>query len=451
MSAHGSKRPGASARGRASRAFDRILDSRSPAGRFLDELALDDDRDRRLARELVLGTLRWLRRVDWVIESAARRPVGEIDREILTPLRLGVYQLLFLDRVPAHAAVDEAVRDARSRGCRRGAEGLVNAVMRRVSERRGLEAWPVEHRDPVVRAAIEESHPDFLVERWVERLGVERTRDLLAANNRRRPPQLLCLEEPADVERELERRGLRVERSGLAPRGLSVLEGDPIATPEFERGAVYFQDVASQAAALVPLPSPGERVLDAAAAPGGKSFSLLATERSVRLTAIDRSPARIGTLRANQRRLHRREPVIVADASVPPFGARFDRVMADLPCSGTGTLARHPELKWRISQSELARLADDGLRLLGGLADCVRPGGLLIAITCSIEPEENDGVIARLRERRPDLSPVPLDGRLAPGSAPYVAGEGKWQVLPANGNDGFTVHVLQRASTAPAV
>jgi len=431
-------------RARAARALDEILDSRAPADSFLATAAGEDPRDRRFLRELVLGSLRWLRRLDWVIEAAARRPVEEIDRKALSPLRLGVYQLLFLDRVPSHAAVDEAVADARRRGCHRGTAGFVNAVLRRVAAGRQIEAWPVDVEDPIARLAIEESHPEFLVRRWIACLGESRTRALLAANNTRRPLHLLCLDEPEVLIRELAEEGVRCERSELAPRGLKVVEGEARATPAFRRGAFYIQDAASQAAAVIPPPDRGERVLDSAAAPGGKSFSLTSTGATIRVTALDRSLRRLGRLRENQSRLGRITPITVADAALAPFAESFDRVVADLPCSGTGTLARHPELRWRLSDAEFERLAKAGLRMLAGLVECVRPGGLLIAITCSIEAEENDEVVAELLASRPRLTLVTLEKSLLPPLDGHVAGLGKWQVLPTSENDGFTVHALRR-------
>ena len=186
--------------------------------------------------------------------------------------------------------------------------------------------------------------------------------------------------------------------------------GNPFATAAFARGDFYVQDEASQAAALIPPPRPGETVLDAAAAPGGKSFSLLAHEPQRARHGRGRRPlARANVLRANLRRLRRRLPLLVADAGAPPFAGPFDRVVLDLPCTGTGTLRRHPELKWRISEGEIGRLSRQALRLLDGAAPLVAPGGLLVAITCSLEREENEDVVARFLATHPELSPLPLE------------------------------------------
>ncbi|MGB6001548.1 MAG: transcription antitermination factor NusB, partial [Thermoanaerobaculia bacterium] len=343
-------------RSAAARVLDRALASRSPTVVFLDQASADlDDRDRRLLRELVFGTLRWLRRLDQVIGSAASRPLDEIDPPLRSPLRLGVYQLLYLDRIPPHAAVNEAVEEARRR-THRGGAAFVNAVLRRVAEQPQLEAWPVAETDAVRHLAIESSHPDFLVARWLEQFGEARTRELVAANNRPKPLHLLAFEDRGGRRRlagSLATEGVETEPSSLSPLGLVVRRGNPVDTDAFARGDFYLQDEASQVSALLPAPVAGEVILDAAAAPGGKSFALMAGQPTVEVRAAELSLERLGNLRANIARLGRRLPLVAADASSPPFERFFDRVVVDLPCTGTGTLRKHPELKWRVSPEEL--------------------------------------------------------------------------------------------------
>jgi 16S rRNA (cytosine967-C5)-methyltransferase len=242
--------------------------------------------------------------------------------------------------------------------------------------------------------------------------------------------------------------GLEVEPTALSTLGLTVRRGNPVATEAFRRGDFYIQDEASQAAALMPPPKPGERILDAAAAPGGKSFSLIAREPGVKITAADVSLQRALVLRSNLRRLRRSLPLLVADAGAPPLREQrgpFDRVILDLPCSGTGTLRRHPELKWRISEGEIGRLKRQAVRLLEGGAPLVAPGGLLVAITCSLEREENEDVVASFLASRSDFAPVPLEGVIEPSLRGGILGPGAWRVLSGGDHDGFTVHVLGKA------
>jgi 16S rRNA (cytosine967-C5)-methyltransferase len=427
--------------------LERTLESRAPADAFLTTcLPRFDRRDQGLLAELVLGSLRWLKRLDDVLARASHRPFEEIEPALRAPLRIGAYQLLFLDRVPAHAAVSEAVEQA-AHLTHRGGASFANAVLRRIARSPGLDQWPVTAADPLERLAVETSHPEFLVARWVERFGEERARCILAANNQPRPLQLLAFRDRGGREllaEELIDGGLEVEPSYLAPLGLTVREGEPLASAAYGAGSFYVQDEASQVAALLPPPRPEERVLDAAAAPGGKSFALIAAEPSLKPVLADVSLARLGTLRTNLRRLRRGLPVVLADAGRPPFRGPFDRIVADLPCSGTGTLRKHPELKWRLSPEEIGRLSAQALRMLEGLAPLLAPGGLLVAITCSLEEEENQAVGRRLLERRRELITFDLSNVLGPPLARYVAGPGLWQILPAGDHDGFTVQVFAR-------
>jgi 16S rRNA (cytosine967-C5)-methyltransferase len=427
--------------------LDCTLASRSPVDGFLESAKQRcDPLDHGLLRELVLGTLTWCRRIDDVIARAANREFEQIEKGLRAPLRLAVYQLLFLDRMPHHAVVHEAVEQAR-RATHRGGASFANAVLRRVARDARLDAWPVEERDPVRRLAVEHSHPDFLVRRWVEQFGQPRTRELLAANNRPKSLQLLAFRHRGGREllaESLIDEGVEVTASELAPLGLDVTSGQPLHSESFRRGGFYVQDTASQAVALLPPPTAGERILDLAAAPGGKTFSLIAYEPTVRVVAADASLLRLGVLRANLARLELEVPLLATDAARPGVATVFDRVVCDLPCSGTGTLRKNPELKWRISESEIGRLAREAGRMLEGAAELVRPGGLLSVITCSLEVEENEAVVERFLAAHPEFAPLALEERLPPPLRAHVGGPGRWQILPGDAHDGFTAHVLER-------
>jgi 16S rRNA (cytosine967-C5)-methyltransferase len=435
---------------RASAAWvlERTLQSLAPADSFMEStLTRFDERDQGLLRELVMGSLRWLRRLDHVIAAASTRSFAQIEPALHAPLRIATYQLLFLDRVPAHAAVHEAVEQAHQ-VTHRGGASFVNGVLRRIARAPRLEDWPVDEPDRVRRLAIEKSHPDFLVARWLESFGTARTLDLLDANNRGKTLQLLAFRDRGGRELLAEAlidEGLEVEPATLSPLGLIVRRGNPLSSAAFQRGELYIQDEASQAAALIPPPRPGETILDAAAAPGGKTFSLIAWEPSVKVTLADVSLARTRHLLSNLRRLQRALPLTLADAGTPPFKTTFDRVVLDLPCTGTGTLRRHPEIKWRISEEEIGRLSRQALRLMEGAAPLVAPGGLLVAITCSLEREENEDVVARFLETHPEFAPLPLSDLLEMPVAAGVSGPGAWRILTGGDHDGFSVNVLAKA------
>ncbi|MCG8460913.1 MAG: hypothetical protein MI919_31905 [Holophagales bacterium] len=427
--------------------LERTLDTLAPSTVYL-ESALErlDEPDHGLLRELALGSLRWLRRLDHVIEAASDRRMERIDPALRAPLRIGAYQLLFLDRIPAHAAVHEAVEHAR-RATHRGGASFTNAVLRRIARDASLDAWPVHDADPIRRLAIEKSHPDFLVRRFLDQLGRRRAEALLDANNRPKALQLLAFRDRGGREllaEELIEHGVDVEPSSLSPQGLIVRQGNPFRSEAYRRGAFYVQDEASQAAALVPPPVAGETILDAAAAPGGKAFTLAACEPGVRLLLADVSPKRSFTLGENLRRLGRALPMTVADAGCSPFATTFDRVVLDLPCSGTGTVRKHPELKWRISESEIGRLSRQALRLLRGMTDRVRAGGRLVAITCSLEPEENESIVGKFLGFERDFVLEPLEDLLDYPSNRAIMAPGAWRLLPEADHDGFTVHVMRR-------
>jgi 16S rRNA (cytosine967-C5)-methyltransferase len=436
---------GRSVRSVAAGLVDLALSSQGPLDRALDAAQAPlPSRDRRLLQELVHGTLRWLLRLDDVVARAANRPLSRIELQLRSPLRLAAYQLLFLDRVPAYAAVSEAVEEARRRSPR--GVRFVNAVLRRISRAPRLEEWPVDRADPIESLAIETSHPEFLVRRWIDAFGRDATEGILAANNRRRALQLLAGPGGAGRTRlaeSLAAEGVETRPLELASDGLEVLDGDALATAAFANGEFYIQDQASQVAARVPPPRPGERIFDAAAAPGGKSLSLLACEPSVRIVAADVSRARVALLDDNRRRLGLDLALLVADARWPPLGAEFDRVVVDLPCSGTGILARHPELKWRLREAEIDRLAKRAAEILAGAATLVRSGGLLVAITCSIEQDENEFALRTLRSGG-EYEPCGLDECLDPPLRSGVVGPDTWRLLPSTGNDGFTVQVLRK-------
>lgn len=431
--------------------MEQTLASLAPVESFLGTaLPRFDDRDQRLLTELVLGTLRWLRRIDHILAAASNRDFEDIEPALRAPLRVGAYQLLFLDRVPAHAAVHEAVEQARQ-ATHRGGASFTNAVLRRIARSPKPADWPVREGDLARRLAIEWSHPDFLVRRWIERFGEGRAQAVLEANNRPKPLQLLAFRDRGGRELLAERlidAGLEVDPSRWSPLGLVVHRGDPCATEAFDLGDLYIQDEASQVAALLPPPSPGERVLDVAASPGGKSFAMWAWDASLDLTLADVSPERLPRLRANLQRLRRSGRLLLQDAAAPALRGQWDRVVADLPCSGTGTFRKHPELKWRLRPDEVERLAERGGRILRACASLVAPGGLLVAITCSLEEEENEAVIRRLLQDAPELEPVDLKERIPEILRDFVRGPGLWRIFPGGYHDGFTVQVLRRTAAS---
>jgi 16S rRNA (cytosine967-C5)-methyltransferase len=440
------------------------LDSASAVARARAEL--DDERDRALAAEIVLGTLRWQGALDAALAAVASRPLSDLDLPVLVVLRLSAYQLLRLSRVPARAVVHDAVALTRLAGRPRAA-GFVNAVLRHLDPAAARAAWPpppeaAAGRDAaaVRDAAVDHlvrtlSHPAWLARRWLERLGLEAAIAWARFDNTPAPLTLRVNRLRTSAEAlaaELAAHGVRVEPARWAPDALVVVEGQPLQTPLAGRGLFVAMDEGSQLVGLLAASlGRGGPALDACAAPGGKTIILAAADPPPGLlVACDLRPRRLERLRATLREAGASAVRVVradVEAGVP-FQPAFDLVLVDAPCSGLGTIRREPEIRWRRTPDDLPRLAAAQRRLLAGAASAVRPGGHLVYATCSSEPEENEEVVAAFLAARPDFR------RLEPRAHPF-AGTPRAALLDAAGDlrtlphlhqlEGFYAAVLVRA------
>jgi 16S rRNA (cytosine967-C5)-methyltransferase len=412
-----------------------------PAALARARTRLVDERDRALAGEIAAGTLRWMGAFDHVIAAFARRPVARLDPEVLDILRLSAFQLLHLDRIPASAAVNDAVSLTRKAG-KASAAGLVNALLRRVARERDALPLPRRPADPVpdregalAYLSITLSHPVWLVERWLARYGFEAAEAWARFDN---APAALMLRANALVNRrdelatELAAEGVVTEAARFAPDALVVRSGNPLLTPLAGTGRFVVQDEASQLVALLAAPRPGAVVLDACASPGGKTTAMAAmTQRHGRIVACDVRERRVALLAGAVAEAGASNVRIVqADvARALPFGPVFDVVLLDAPCSGLGTLRRDPEIRWRRRPDELPRLAAVQRSMLARVVEVLKPGGRLVYATCSSEPDENEEVVAHLLGD--DARVVPA----APEAFPEALGrfrtaEGYFRTLP---------------------
>ena len=377
--------------------------------------ALSDERDRSLVTDLVTGVLRWQRQLDHLIAEFAKRPLEKLDFEVIQILRIGVYQLIHLDRVPAAAAVNDAVAMTR-RARKTSAAGLVNAVLRGVSRNRHrlpLPGRPPEG-DAIAYLEIGLSHPRWLAARWLARYGFERAERWEAFNNAAAPLTIRVNRLKTTHEsltRTLAEHGVVVEPARYAPDGLIVTSGNPLRTPLAGSGAFVLQDEASQLVSLLGSAERGMRVLDTCASPGGKTTAMAAmTADRVKIVAADVRAARVDLLKETVRTSGSKAiQVVQADlTSGLPFGPACDVVFVDVPCSGLGTVRRDPDIRWRRREPELAVFAQAQLRMLLNAATVVGANGRLVYATCSSEPEENDAVIAAFLQSTSEFRLVDL-------------------------------------------
>ncbi len=365
--------------------------------------------DAGLATELALGVLRWQRLLDFLIDRYLKKPADVTDAEVRIALRLGFYQLYFLDRVPAHAAVQESVELVK-RARKRSAANLVNAILRKAAKERRDDISPpdaVAHLLPpetshADRMGIRYSHPTWMVERWIRTYGEERTRNLLQANNHVPALSGYLLDPKKEDEARLLLRNARTSiQPGRLLRDAWVLEGgNPSACAAVRDGWIALQDEASQAVARLLAVEPRQTVLDLCAAPGGKTLLLArAAGEQGRVIAADLHANRVRAMKERFERAGvRNVETFVLDGAetLPnskPFEQTFDRILVDVPCSGTGTLARHPEIRWKLRAADISDLHSRQVGLLRNALRHLSEGGRLVYSTCSLEPEENESVV----------------------------------------------------------
>ncbi|HEX7140552.1 MAG TPA: 16S rRNA (cytosine(967)-C(5))-methyltransferase RsmB [Vicinamibacterales bacterium] len=388
---------------------------------------LTDERDAALAAEIATGVQRWRAALDHLAAAFARRPLDRIDTDIVEILRLSIYQLLYLTRVPAAAVVDDGV-DLAKRAGKKSAGGFVNAVLRGISRQRRDLPLPKQPENVADRLAaldylsITLSHPRWLAERWLDRFGLENAGIWMQFNNA--PARLTLRTNTLRLTSEelvgrLDKEDVRVSPGRFAPDALVVEEGHPLRGEGLERGWFVVQDEASQLVARLANPQPGTRVLDTCASPGGKTTAMAAMMRSEGLiVASDVRDRRIRLLRRTVSASGATNVQIVRASVLRslPFSEPFDLVVVDAPCSGLGTLRRDPDIRWRRREADLPALAGAQLTMLQRAGDAVAPGGRLVYSTCSSEPEENEGVVSAFLAGTSDF--VPVDARVAAPTLP---------------------------------
>jgi 16S rRNA (cytosine967-C5)-methyltransferase len=412
--------------------------------------------DHALATELVMGVLRWRSRLDAEIATASSQPLSKLDLEILIALRLALYQFLWLDRIPQRAALHESVELVK-RARKRSAAPFVNAVLRKLSKVQRTVDAPDTTASPESLAHTL-AHPLWLVDRWAREYGLSAAHQI-CQHDQSIPTTSIRLRSPL-AEQQLIQEGITLTSGALLASARRVEAGDITKTQAFRAGHAVIQDEASQlVAALTGDTSPGERtrILDCCAAPGGKTLSIADHNPEATITAVELHPHRARLLK---KLLHshpsqsERIQIITADAQHLPISLPFARVLADVPCSGTGTLARNPEIKWRLTPDDLAELSQRQFAILRSALAQVAPGGRLIYSTCSLEKEENENVVEqalsqnnsfRLLDCRAELVRLKHTAELTwPDPATLTRGPYLRTIPGIHPCDGFFAAVLER-------
>lgn len=407
------------------------------------------ERDVAFATELLYGTLRRLNTIDWMIERISDRPVRRMSAWVRNILRIGVFQLAFMDKVPEWAAVDECVKLAYLYA-HRGVAGYVNALLRTfVREKDGLVSFPSIEEDPVRHISLAYSHPEWIVERWLGRFGLEETIRLCELDNL--PPAFTIRVNtlrilPVELKKRLEDEGQKVTFGRFLPEALTIDRPGRIEKlGSFSEGLFTVQDEASMLSTRILDPKADEFVIDACGAPGGKATHMAElTGDAACIVCADINEYRLKLVRENCSRLGISgvRPIVADAASLGSmFHGQADKVLLDAPCSGMGVLRRNPDARWRKRKDDLPSLSARQIQLFMGVADCLKEGGVLVYSVCSFEPEETVRVIDDFLRRRTDFEPSGVWPYLPGDLKPYFDLEATHLTLlpQLHGTDGFFI------------
>jgi 16S rRNA (cytosine967-C5)-methyltransferase len=411
--------------------------------------------ERSLLLELVQGVKRWELRLDYILSRLCHLPLGKLHPLVLQVLRLGAFQVLMLDRVPARAALHEAGNLARARGLPPSHVGFINAVLRRLAAGE-TPPLPDLGADPVMALSVTHAHPAWLVRRWLARYGREGTAARLEANNQIPPltVRVNTLKTDAAALRErLAREGVKSRPCRFSPVGLVLtdIQRPPVSLPSYQTGLWLFQDEGAQLVTALLPPPPGRRVLEAGAGRGGKTTHLaeIMADHGL-LVAVDTHKARLQDLQRQAGRwgITVARPLRADAAQALPLKPQaVDAVVLDAPCSSLGILRRHPEIKTRLREGDLITFPPRQAAMLEQAARVLKPGGHLLYITCTTEPEENEDQIAAFLSRHPEFRPATDPGLLPAPARELVTPAGWFRTSPeAHGLDAFFAAVLARVA-----
>lgn len=417
---------------------------------------IDDQRDKSLFTEIFYGVIRNKLYLDYIIDSFSKTPLNKMDKEVLTGLRIGVYQLFFLDRVPARAAIYESVEAVKLilANSKKGAVSFTNGVLRNINRQQDKLSLPARNENPKKYLSIKYSYPLWIVERFIKQYGLEKAETVLAAGNKR--PDVIYRHNSLKMGRDeflelLAEEGIEYEKTFLDSFFSLKKINNPAETEVFKRGGAYIQGTSAGLASLLLDVKAEMSVLDLAAAPGGKTSHLAELMNNTgEIKALDISQKRLQLVRENLDRLGVKNVELKrADAANYEDQKQYDRILADLPCSGLGLIASKPEIKWEKDSSVIKKMADLQYKILDNNLDKLKKGGKLLYSTCTLSLEENQELIKRILEENKDFKLLDLNQSLTKISSIEINNENKYlELLPGEvDSEGFFYALLKKVES----
>jgi 16S rRNA (cytosine967-C5)-methyltransferase len=417
-----------------------------------------DRRDEAFVTALVYGVLRWRRRLDWLISTVSTTPLAKLDPSVINIVRMGLYQIIFMDRVPNSAAVNTSV-DLTKALKKKWLTGFVNGVLRNALRRLPEIELPSSEKDPIQALSVSQSMPKWLVKRWINQFGQQDATFLCEAANR--IPRLalrtnILKTDQATLISNLQTIAEVVRSSTYTPEGIVLegLKGHLFSSPAFEKGWFQVQDEAAQAVGYLLAPKPGQTVLDACAGLGGKTAHIAALmENSGRVTAMDRDGRKLDMLDKEMQRLGitivSRQKTDLETTNTSKAPEQFDRILVDAPCSGLGVIRRNPDAKWTRRPKDIDRCARRQMQILENIAPRLKSGGVLVYAVCSTEPEETHGVINSFLNKQANFAIDENSPEIPPSLIPLLDRRGWLKTTPhRHGTDGFFAVRLRHRKTS---
>ncbi len=417
---------------------------------------IEDQRDKGLFTEIFYGVIRNKLYLDYIIDSFSKTPLNKMDKEVLTGLRIGVYQLFFLDKVPARAAIYESVEAVKLilPNSKKGAVSFTNGVLRNINRKQDKLKLPDKKKNPEKYLSVKFSYPIWMVKKFIEQYGMEKAEMILRAGNRR--PEVIYRHNSLKMERNqflelLSEEEVEYENTFLESFFKLKKINNPADTEVFKRGGAYIQGTSAGLASLLLDVKEGMKVLDLAAAPGGKTSHLAELMNNTgQITALDISAKRLRLVEENLKRLGVKNVKLKkADAAQYKDEQQYDRILADLPCSGLGLIASKPEIKWEKDQSVIKKMAELQSEILNNNLSKLKNGGKLLYSTCTLSREENQKIVDRILEENKELKLLDLSQKLAQVSSLKMETENKYlEILPGEvDSEGFFYALLKKVES----